>query len=149
MSELAYADDVYARFYGQWHPAQVLSIGVDDVTVLWEDEFTRSILPRSDVLKRLSRQQVPVFDMAVADSDEEQITRNVSNSLDFPTEVSLLGPSRGRPGAVQALSPRVVQFSFCCTGVADPSPRSKTARQYVPLMDERLAACSSSICDDC
>lgn len=45
-------DPVYALFYDQWYPGQVLSVDVEYLEVLWDDEFTRSRLPHSQVLAR-------------------------------------------------------------------------------------------------
>lgn len=84
MSEFAVGDDVSGRFHGRWYPGQILEVHANVLLVLWDEEFSCSLLERCDVVKRAICQQV--FNMAACDSDEEQRASNASNSAGFSTD---------------------------------------------------------------
>lgn len=44
--------EIMACFYGEWHPAQVRRIEGDTVEVLWDSEWSISLLPISNILLR-------------------------------------------------------------------------------------------------
>lgn len=84
---LAIGDPVLACFHGEWHPAHIRRIDEEDgkIEVLWELEWSVSLLPATNVLPIDVSDDVPEDDIThVSDDVSDDVTTDTSITSDPP-----------------------------------------------------------------